>query len=318
MLDKLELVARQFEQKGAGDGGSNVSVQGPPPRHAQLQLLLGPRDSDEQQAAFFFQFVRFVATAFVWQDAFFERHDVYDGKLESLGGMQGHERNFVDDRFPAIGVGHERSLFEKRLQAAVFGVLRVKLARRRDQLLHVREPLLIFFVVRSVQPIPVSRIGQHAPRDRFDRFLNRRVQRVVQRDEAVQGRGGALGQALHLAGFASRIEHRDSAPPRMILDPLQRRLADSSRRCIDHAPECRIVSRVIQQVEVGQHVLHLSPLVELVTIDNLVRNASLDEGLLEHPRQGIGAIKDGEVARPPTLVDLPRHVVGDPLGFLLA
>ena len=95
-----------------------------------------------------------------------------------------------------------------------------------------------------------------------------------------------------------------------------RAFADAARRRVDHAEEGHVVARVVQQVQVREHVLDFFALVELDAVDHLVGNAVLAERVLQPAREGVHAIEDGEVTRAAAAGgDLAGDVGGDPLGL---
>ena len=77
---------------------------------------------------------------------------------------------------------------------------------------------------------------------------------------------------------------------------LQRRLADPPGRDVDHPAERHVVLGVGHQVEVGQDVLDLLPLVERDPADDLIGDLGRAERLLEAPGQGRDPAEDGDVA----------------------
>ena len=102
-------------------------------------------------------------------------------------------------------------------------------------------------------------------------------------------------------------------------DPRLGLLADPAPRRVDHAGERDRVGRVAEQLQVGDRVLDLGPLVELRPTDHLVRDVEPDQRVLEHPALGVDPVEDRDpVARRPLLdqpVDLRGHVAR--LGVLV-
>ena len=74
--------------------------------------------------------------------------------------------------------------------------------------------------------------------------------------------------------------------------------ADPSLWHVDDPLQRHLVGRVDHGPQVGEHVLHLSPLVEADAPHHRVRDATPDHDLLEHPALGIGAVEDGHLTEP--------------------
>ena len=90
----------------------NIAVLGV----AELQFFLRPRDADEQQPPLLFQLLEILAAPLVRQQPLLQGDDEHDGKFQPLGGVQRHQRDLVGARFPVVGVGDQRSLFQEWLQ----------------------------------------------------------------------------------------------------------------------------------------------------------------------------------------------------------
>src|SRR5450755_4302684 len=71
----------------------------------QVEAAHRPCEADVGQAAFLLQLLRLAHRARVWQRAFVHAHDEDDGKLQSLGGVEGDERYGV-----ALLVIYERAV----------------------------------------------------------------------------------------------------------------------------------------------------------------------------------------------------------------
>ena len=89
-------------------------------------------------------------------------------------------------------------------------------------------------------------------------------------------------------------------------------VADAPARGVDDAREADLVGRVDEQVQVGDRVLDLGPLVELGAADHLVGQLVADEDVLQHPAVGVGPVEDRDlVAFDLPLVDQLLDLAGD-------
>ena len=72
-------------------------------------------------------------------------------------------------------------------------------------------------------------------------------------------------------------------------------VADSAPRGVEDTPDRHRVVRVVQHLEVGDHVAHLLTLVEARTADDLVRQAEADEHVLDHAGRVVGPVEHRDV-----------------------
>ena len=59
-----------------------------------------------------------------------------------------------------------------------------------------------------------------------------------------------------------------------------------------------VVVGIVQQLQIGEDVLDFLALEEFQAVDHLVGHAVIAQGEFQRPAQGVGAIEDGEIARP--------------------
>ncbi len=104
----------------------------------------------------------------------------------------------------------QRRFFQKALQAVFAGMVFVELAGGGQQFLEVGQPLLIFFVVRFFEQVPIARLAEHVPQNFFDRTGGHEHQAVDHGHELGHGHGGPLGERLDQAALAGGIQQRQS------------------------------------------------------------------------------------------------------------
>ena len=93
-------------------------------------------------------------------------------------------------------------------------------------------------------------------------------------------------------------------------------LADPAPGRVDDAAERDAVGRVREQLQVGDGVLDLGPLVELGAADHLVGQLEADERVLEHPALRVDPVEDRDLVAGDTLVrDEPLDLAGDVAGL---
>ena len=91
-------------------------------------------------------------------------------------------------------------------------------------------------------------------------------------------------------------------------------LANGPRRHVDDARQAHAIVGIVNQAQVGHHVLDLLALVEARRAHQLVGHAPPHKGILDRTRLGIGAVHDGTVpqsclAPPSQALDLADHHV---------
>ncbi len=120
-----------------------------------------------------------------------------------------------------------------------------------------------------------------------------------------------------MTAFASRFQQRPSVPASMGRQTFERLLADAARRRVHDPQECHVVLRIVQQVQVRQHILDFTTLVEFQTANDLIRHTRPAQGMLQLSRQRIDSVEDGKVLRTPLLaVDRFGNAPGDVIGFV--
>src|SRR2546425_116238 len=101
--------------------------------------------------------------------------------------------------------------------------------------------------------------------------------------------------------------------PKLLLRPR----ADAPRRHVENARERDGVVRVLDQPQVREQILHLSPLVEAHAADDLVRHGVAEQNLLDRARLRIRAVEDREIGRRPRAIlsQQPLDLTDHELGF---
>lgn len=118
----------------------------------------------------------------------------------------------------------------------------------------------------------------------------------IRLDEAGQGAGGAAGQDLVGDHQADRLPHRHIVAAGEFADALHGLLADAACRHVDHPFQRRVVAAAVEQAQVGHGVLDLGTLEEALAAVDAVGNLLPQQGFLQHPRLGVGAVEDGDLA----------------------
>lgn len=223
-----------------------------------MQLLPSPRDADEDEPPLLLELVGMIEAALVGKDAVLHGDHVDHGKLETLGGVERHERDAVAVRVPGIGVAHECRRLEKAPQrvgrhgtVGINAEVLVELPGGGHELVHVRHPIDLGVLLLGLgrEMGPVARPFQHLLDERSHRPqpAGRRGEFPVQPGECHKCPRRPGGQAGDAGGRGRRLQ--PAQPP--ILgpggQPLQRLPADAPRRHVDDAEQRLVVPRIAQQ-----------------------------------------------------------------------
>ena len=109
---------------------------------AQLERLLGSRDTYKEQTSLFLRLVGVVARSGVRQDVLLDGNDKHVWKLESLCGVQCHQGDSVVVG-QIVGVGRQADLFEELLQSGPVFIVLIDFGRIGQKFLHVAFDTLV-------------------------------------------------------------------------------------------------------------------------------------------------------------------------------
>ena len=96
---------------------------------------------------------------------------------------------------------------------------------------------------------------------------------------------------------------------------VQRGVADAAPGLVHDPPQRHLVGGVVQHLQVGDQILHLGPLVELGPTHHPVVDALAGEQILQHPRLGVHAVEDGDLAGIGAVVERRLDAAGHVPGF---
>ena len=274
-----------------------VAVQAAGLGVGQHQLLHGAGHADIGQAALFLEAAGLFQAHLVREQALFHADQEHQGELQALGAVQGHQLHAVLV-FLGLGIaGFQRGVGEEGGQRAHLLFLVLEVARGADQFLQVFHPRLGLLAFLGLVPGDQPAL--------LDDGLGHQVQRHVQHlggevldqlDETAQRPGGAAGQGLVGDQLLHRRPHRQVAVAGVLADGLDGLLADATGRHVDHPLQRGVVVAAVEQAQVGHRVLDLGALEEALAAVDAVGNLLAQQGLFQHPRLGVGAVEDGDLA----------------------
>ncbi|MEZ4387525.1 MAG: hypothetical protein R3D98_08085 [Candidatus Krumholzibacteriia bacterium] len=125
------------------------------------------------------------------------------------------------------------------------------------------------------------------------------------------------------AGFGQQVGAHDEVADRQIVvaraldQAADGGVADLALGLVDDALQRDFVRRVGDELEVGQQVADLAPLVELDAADHLVGDARAAQRVLEQARLGVRAVEDRDLAALELALALPLHDLDHAGGLVL-
>ena len=230
--------------------------------------------------------------------------------------MHRHERHAVVGR-GAVKVGIERDLVEEARERRV---LRLAVEEGEDvglELLHVLQPPAALHIALVLQRAEIAGLPAHEVVEvRKLRVSRRVVQRVDHGGEFLQPRRGGLERRV-LPRRAEDRHHRHALLGGQRLHTLDARIADAAGGRIDDAPQPQIVRRIVDEREVGQHILDLGAVKEFHAADDLIRDAVALERVFQRVRLRVHAVEHRVVAPALAAVEVRHHAGDDKVRLVL-
>ncbi len=252
-----------------------------------------------------------------------------DRELESLGGVQSHQRDDAGAVLVLVGdlvrVGdqrhplQERGEPDRRLTLPV-AVLLFELQGYGGEFLEVLDAGLVLRVGRGLQLGEVAGAFEDGLKDRRRARpgVDDRPEVLHQRVELLDRVRRPRGHAVRLVDALQRLREADLLALREGVDHRLGTLADAALGDVEDAAQRDRVLRVGQYAEVGQDVPDLLALVEADSADDLVGQADADEDLLEDTGLRIRPVEDGDVSGlRVTRVGETVYLLGDELRLVV-
>ena len=304
-------------EEPAGRVVLGLPPQVPAPGVRQVEPFPGPGDPDVGQPPLLLHLGGLPERAQVGEDPVLHPDDEHHRVLETLGGVQGHQRHPGGVAVDLVGVGDQADLLEE-------GVEVVGLAGRPDQLLDVLDAAGRLDGVLGEQLLQVAgplQDGFQQP-GRADAVVAVGAQLGQQVVQVGQPGHGLAGDAGRL-GVGHDVGEGDAVLAGVAVHPGHAGVADTAFGDVDDALERHLVRRVGDGPQIGEQVLDLGPVVEPGAAHHLVGDVPPDQLLLDGPALGVGAVEDGDVApaearrrRPPPAVQA-EHLVGQPAPLVV-
>ena len=248
-----------------------------------------PGDPDVGESAFLLHLVWLGERTDVGEHALLDADEEHDRELEALRRVQSHQDDLVVV-VELIGVGDERHLLHELVDdgelpggpdefAEVLDA-GVRLDRVfRLQLGQVARALecQLEHVAGSVRVIGG---GGREPVDQLDELA-----------DAAQGLAGHAG----LLATPQRLDERDALRRGECVELVDARIADPALGGVQDPFHRHLVGRVERRPKVRHHVLHLAPVVEPGSPDDLVRDTDPHERLFEHAALRVRPVQDRDV-----------------------
>ena len=231
-ISALDQLRRYLLQEPAGliDLIGITPVEPPPPRVAQIKVLLGACQADVTKPPFFLDII-FGDRAAVWEQPFLAPGEEDHGEFEPFGVVQRHQRDF-GVLIHLVDLRVQSGFVEELLPGFPAATL---LAGNGDQFLNVEDAAAAFLGALFSQVL-------HVPAG-FEDLLERHVQRgidhvtatVDQIDERLEDSMRSSPETPILEDLADGVPGADRFFRSQTKDPAAGDLADAARRLIEDA-----------------------------------------------------------------------------------
>ncbi len=256
----------------------------------------GAGDADISQTALFLQTAAFIQRHLAGKHAFFHPDDKHLWKLQPLGRVQGHQLHRILIRIRLPLARFQRSMGKKGLQRhqILIFFLITELARCRHQLLQVFHPGLSFLAFLLLVHAPQAGIAYRPVGLNMQRQIGGiGGQRIHQFQKTLQCRRRTPGQHFFLQQRSGRLPERQLTIARRLAHHIQRAIADTARRRIDHPLKRCVIIAVGDQPQIRKRIFDFLPLEETHAAIDSIWQILLQQRLFQHARLSIAAIKNG-------------------------
>ena len=217
------------------------------------------------------------------------------GKFQALGGVNGHHDHRIVPLVVLLQIGVQGNFFQKAREAGLCGIGEVGL-NAGLQFLHVFQLGLVF----------LRRLGQeHIGIARADKQLIiefRQAHAVCQKPCQVLDQCGELQQLLGrffqravIIGVTDYLIDALSLGLGQLLDGLNGLGPQASGGIVDDAVQAQVVCPVVDDAQIGQHILDFGSLKEAHTADDPVGNAVAFQGIFHGVGLGVGPVQNSVI-----------------------
>ncbi len=99
--------------------------------------------------------------------------------------------------------------------------------------------------------------------------------------------------------------------PCIIGNPTNRRLANTSRRCIDHTHQRHLITWINKYLQVTKHIANFFPAIKFNPANDLVRQLVLNKCLFQNPAHRINPIKNSGITKLTALINKLIDLLGN-------
>ena len=260
------------------------------------QSLLCPGDGHIAKSPLLLHFLPVANGAHSGKQTVLQSHQEYMGKFQALGSMHGHHDHGVISLIVFLNIRVQRNLFQKAGQGGLNGFFEILDVgcNTGPKFLHIFQAALVFFRILGFQHFPVAGADQQllVKLCQAQAFLQKLCQSfdhggklehfscglfqgsigIRIRDHIIEGFSLSGGQTPgRFNGFGAQT------PGRIVDDPQQ----------------TKIVSTVVNNRQIRQHILHFRPVKETHTADDAIRNTAALQPIFQSVGLGIGTVENG-------------------------
>ncbi len=232
------------------------------------------------------------------QNILFDSDNKHDRKLESLGGVQRHQRHSLPV-LQSVRIALQGCKFKEGFQRRTIEHLPIQFRSLSHQFIQIGEHIVFIladdiFAARQV----VAVIGQlqHRLNQRQQVAMHKFAQLVLYIQELLDTILDLLAKQVCFDSQSTSVDQADLAFGSQFFEFGDRLLADTSGWSIDRAFQRHIIARVVQHQQVTDQILDLFAEVKAKAADQLISNFVPRQDLFDQARLSIGAIEHGKVA----------------------
>ena len=299
-------VRRQLLQEPAGPVGGGVAIEHTLAGVTYGEGLPGPGEGHVAKPPLLLDLLAVADGPHPGEQSLLHAHQEHVGELHTLGGVHGHHHRRVGGGVVLLNIGVQGDFLQEARQARLRGAVAVA-DDGGAQLLDVLQPHPVVGAVLGRQHGGVAGLDDELVVEiRQGHLADQGHAQLDEVGEGLQLHRRAL-QGRIVPGVAQNLKQREIGRVAEALCLLQGLGADAPGRDVDDAPQAQVVGGVLDDPEVGQHVLDLCPVEEPGAADDAVGHPLALEGLLQGVGLGVVAVEHCTVAEPPGLPDLPGH-----------
>ena len=279
-----------------------AAVQQAALRAGQIQLLLGAGNCHVAQTAFFLHILGVFHCAEAGEQAVLHAGEKHDRELKSLCRVHGHHDNGILVLARLVGVRVKRHVLQKIAERRVF-VLFLVINDVGFQFFDVLDAAFLLGAALELKRTDVAALVEQLIVQLGKRNKLAQPAQIFHHFAELFHRRRAARQGRVFGGVTYNVIERHAVFHCELHRGFHRFVADFTRRNIDDAAQAQFVRRVLNNPQVGKHILDLGAGEEIASLVDTVGHARSNERGGDVVRQDVVAVEHGEIAPAAALLD---------------